>query len=333
MKPPSIRAIASELNSRARTHRIGKLQEIRAVLHRRRRAGQNIFSPRTIFNDDGAFHYGGRRELQFNIWLEDGKLRHGVAFCFQRNQNLQKPVDVLGPKVWRFNKFMRLHSYLYGDMRMWHYYKDEQPSSDRAPAPIKDGLVTDGAFVFLGKRQPIGRINYEVILDDFDRLLSLYEYVESDDMRSVSVPLQVEFRPGVSEKASSAIAVSVRKLRHIVLLQNKMQDSLCRRLVSQYGADNVRAEHPGVAGTRIDAVVHQGNEYWFYEIKTADSVCACLREGIGQLLEYAFWPGEKLKASRLIVVGKSAIGKDGEGYLRRLKERFSLPIEYEQVAV
>ena len=57
----------------------------------------------------------------------------------------------------------------------------------------------------------------------------------------------------------------------------------------------------------------------------------CLREAIGQLLEYAFWPGAQ-EAKRLIVVGETAIDRDAAKYLCRLKERFSLPIEYEQLA-
>lgn len=74
------------------------------------------------------------------------------------------------------------------------------------------------------------------------------------------------------------------------------------RLVSQYGAENVRAEFSNVVRTSVDVVVRRRKTYWFYEIKTADSPRACLREAIGQLLEYAFWPGTQ-EAMRLIVVG------------------------------
>lgn len=70
------------------------------------------------------------------------------------------------------------------------------------------------------------------------------------------------------------------------------------------------------------------NEYWFYEIKTALTPRACLREAIGQLLEYGFWPGGQ-EPARFIVVGESPIDDNGQEYLRRLRKRFSLPIEYE----
>ena len=92
---------------------------------------------------------------------------------------------------------------------------------------------------------------------------------------------------------------------------------------------NVGDEQQSGVGAKIDVVVRRRKAYWFYEIKTADSPPACLREAIGQLLEYAFWPLAQ-EVTRLIVVGKSAIDKDGREYLRRLNERFSLPIEHDR---
>ncbi len=73
-------------------------------------------------------------------------------------------------------------------------------------------------------------------------------------------------------------------------------------------------------------------KYWFYEIKTALTPRACLREAIGQLLEYGFWPGAQ-EPARFIVVGESPIDGDAQEYLRRLRKRFSLPIEYEAIAI
>lgn len=82
----------------------------------------------------------------------------------------------------------------------------------------------------------------------------------------------------------------------------------------------------------MDIVVRRENVYWFYEVKTSRFPRACLREAVGQLLEYAFWPGAQ-EANRLVVVGESPIDKDATEYLCRLKEHFSLPIEYEQVTM
>ena len=153
------------------------------------------------------------------------------------------------------------------------------------------------------------------------------------ESQSVTVPSPpFVFCPGFSIRASSTTATQGRKQRDVDLNHNKLQLALCRRLESRYGDKNVGDEQQSGVGAKVDVVVRRRKAYWFYEIKTADSPRACLREAIGQLLEYAFWPPPK-EVTRLIVVGKSAIDKVGQVYLRRLNERFSLPIEYEQIAV
>lgn len=337
MNMTDLHAITMELNSRARTHAIGLLQEIRADLkHLARQPRQDIFSPQTT-HDEWAFHHGGRSELQFNIGMEDisgtAELRHGVAFSFETSRTLPS-IEILVPKVRLFNEFMRLYSELYEDMRMWHFQKSRR-SSDYMPGPIPPELLTKGVFVFLGRRQPVDRVEYELILDDFDRLLALYKYVESGgESQPVSMPTEAHFafRPGCSIKASSAKATQAQRQLDISLRHNELQAALYQRLVSQYGTDHVGTEIPSGVGTSVDVVVHRADGYWFYEIKTSHSPRACLREAVGQLLEYAFWPGAQ-EGTRLIVVGETAIDKDAEEYLRRLKARFALPIEYEQIVI
>ena len=155
---PNIHAIAEQLNSRACQHSIGDLQKLRSRLKRlSRRPGQDILSYQTTF-DSGAFHHGGARELQFNIWTEEGRFRHGLAFCLSRTQTLQDPVGVLGPKARLFNRFLRLHPKLYADLDMWHYDEDGLRSRDYTPQPIPEKLITEDAFIFLDRRQRLDRI-------------------------------------------------------------------------------------------------------------------------------------------------------------------------------
>lgn len=330
----NLHAIADKLNSLSPPHPIGKLQDIRMQLKKlKRRPGDKIFSTLTIFND-WAFHHGGRTELQFNIgYADDGNndnLRYGVAFSFERSQTLPS-IDVLVPKVKLFNDFMSLNAVDFGDMRMWHYDEDGR-SEDRPAGPIPSALVRDGVFVFMGNRQPPRKIDYESVLDDFDRLLPLYRYVESGGATS-PVPLPksgFSFRAGCSKKVTTAKATLSEKELDLDLRHNRLQDELYQRLAGSYGTENVRTEQPSGVGTLIDIVVKMKEEFWFYEIKTALTPRACLREAIGQLLEYAFWPGAQ-EAIRFVVVGETPIDEDGKEYLRRLKKLFSLPIEYEAI--
>src|SRR5258708_8376548 len=102
---------------------IGQLQEIRRQLKPHARvAGNSIFTHQTIFEgplNAYAFHYGGRQELQFNVGIEPGGIRHGVAFSFEPSQSLPDPVRILTPKVRRFNEFLSLYPDQFPDMRLW----------------------------------------------------------------------------------------------------------------------------------------------------------------------------------------------------------------------
>lgn len=169
---------------------------------------------------------------------------------------------------------------------------------------------------------------------DFDRLLPLYRYVESGGA-TAPVPLPktgFSFKAGASKKVKAAKATLPEKELDLDLRHNLLQESLYKRLASKHGKENVRTEQPSGTGTLIDIVVKMKYEYWFYEIKTALTPRACLREAIGQLLEYGFWPGAQ-EPTRIIVVGESPIDNDGQEYLSRLRKRFALPIEYEAIAI
>jgi hypothetical protein len=334
-KELSIYNIALNINNRANRYSIGGLQDIRTELKGlKHRPGPNIFSSQTI-SDDWAFHTGGRSELQFNIgWeYESGfqELRHGVAFSFETSQTLPS-IEVLVSKVRLFNDFMRIHPDLYSDMHMWHYYKEKR-SSDYLPTPIEHALVTEGCFIFLGKRQPSDKIDYDIILEDFDRLLPLYRYIEGNGRSYPTIlpsNIPFTFKPGCSIKISSTLATYKQKQLNVKLLHNQMQETLYQRLVSQYGEENVGTELVSGVGTSVDIVVRTVHGYVFYEIKTAITPRACLREAIGQLLEYSFWPGAQ-SAIKLVVVGESPIDDVCAEYLRRLNLRFPLPIDYEQI--
>jgi hypothetical protein len=328
MEYPLLSSIVSEINIRSNRHVIGNLQEIRKDLKDLERLPtKSIFTSLTTFKL-WAFHHGGRPELQFNVGIEKTELRHGIAFSLETSRTLPT-IDVLIPKVKLFNEFMQLYPEIYSDMRMWTYKAGTQ-SLDYMPNVIPPELVTKGVFIFLGKRQPIERIDYELILNDFDRLLPLYKYVESNGKLQLISTVDVTpfgFRPGHTARPSSAVGSQAQKELDINLRHNILQEALFFHLVKEHGSDNVGTEIPSGAGTSIDIVVKKNDAFWFYEIKTSSSPRSCIRQAIGQLLEYAFWP-ELIEATRLIVVGESVLDKEGVRYITTLRERFSLPIEY-----
>ena len=169
----------------------------------------------------------------------------------------------------------------------------------------------------------------------FRELLPLYRYVESaGTLQPISMPTRAAFVfvPGCTTKARTTTATLGQTELDVTLRHNLLQTAFYERLVSKFGTKNVGTELASGAGTSVDVVVRRADGYWFYEIKTAHSPRACIREALGQLLEYAFWPGAQ-EALRLIVVGESSLDQEGADYLQRLRTKFSLPVHYEQITV
>lgn len=329
-----IRTIAYQLNANAHRYQIGGLQELRKELKGfTRRPGSFLFSDQTIF-DTYAFHHGGRSELQFNIGLDgsDGKdLRHGIAFSFEPSQTLPD-IDDLRPQVRLFNEYLTLYPNRFFGMEMWHWERGAR-SDNYKPSPIPTERIANRVFVFLGKKTSMSLVDTDEILRDFDILLPLYSYVLGGGVRApldAVAEVAFSFEPGCTIKKLTATPYTKCDPINADLRHNALQLKLYEMLVAEFGKDAVGTELPTGNGTRIDVVLKHVTGMWFYEIKTFHSPRACIRDAIGQLLEYSHWP-KGIGAEKLIVVGENALDADGAKYLETLHRLFSLPIEYRQV--
>jgi hypothetical protein len=329
-----IRTIANELNANAFRYQIGNLQDLRKELKGfERRPGSALFSEQTIF-EDYAFHHGGRSELQFNIGYDgsDGKsLRYGIAFSFETSQTLPD-IDDLRPQVRLFNEYLSLYPNRYSRMRMWHWDKEIR-SADYMPSPISAERIANKVFVFLGQICPINEVDTDQILRDFDDLLPLYSYVISNGSKApldIITEASFVFRPGCTIKKLKTTAQTKGDPVDVDLRHNTLQLKLYQLLVDEFGEGSVGTELSTENGSRIDVVLKHAEAMWFYEIKTLHSPRACIRDAIGQLLEYSHWP-KGIAAAKLIVVGENALDTEGSEYLATLHRLFSLPIEYRQV--
>ena len=343
--------IARKINGLAKSedYRIGDLQKIRAELHNKRFIGPDIFrhgrhgKNRSVY-DDYAYHYGGRGELQFNIGMDqktqtgqDDWVRFGVAFSLQGSRSFPDIVDKLSPKIRLFNEYIQEHGEDFSDMRMWHVLKGrgngDEYSKEYAPSAILSERVENNTFIFLGIKQQLDKLDYDVAIKAMDRLLPLYVFIESEGKsKRPELGGGFQFTPGHTKKRSSATASIERKEFDIQLKHNDIQEALYQRLAKEHGEKNVGTEMLNGRGTKVDVVVrHANDKYWFYEIKTASTAKACIRQAMGQLLEYAYWPGNQT-ATRLIVVGEPSLDNEAEQYIDTLKKEFSLPIAYQSVA-
>jgi hypothetical protein len=53
---------------------------------------------------------------------------------------------------------------------------------------------------------------------------------------------------------------------------------------------------------------------------------SCIRDAIGQLLEYSYWPGAQ-QAHMLVIVSEAEYHDEAKTYIERLRKDFLLPIE------
>jgi hypothetical protein len=333
-------AVTRRIEELATGRPFGQLQAVRGRIKGTSRLGSRIFRRQSTFRviEDGhnssyAFHFGGRQELQFNVGFEDnGKtLRYGVAFSFKGSRSFPG-LDVLKMSFERFNQFVRRNPAYLSRFHMWDHQEGLGRSERLSVRPIRDDLFHWGPFVFVGNFQPARErsIDYGRILDDLDWLMPLYEFVEGKG-RALTVKQSnsgFKFRPGCSIDTFSAKAVLTGRAIEIDLRQKRIQKALHSYLVSHFGKKNVGTELR-ILNRAVDLAVRKEGKLWYYEVKTARSVQQCIREAVGQLLEYSYWPRLR-EADRLMVVGEQAPTADSRKYISILRKRFKIPVEYQQ---
>ena len=215
---------------------------------------------------------------------------------------------------------------------MWYWNSHSGRSEESYPAPIPPELVTEGMFIFLGKRVPKSEVDISIILSDFDHLLQLYEFVESKDVNVTSVRgyPPFEFTAGNNRKAASTTAAKYEQILNVQLRHNVIQDEIFAQLVGKYGDESVGTEQPNGIGGRIDMVVHTKKKLIYYEIKVGSCIRSCIREAIGQLLEYSYWPNTKIP-SELVIVGEAPNTEEAKQYLSHIESLIGIKLSYMQI--
>jgi hypothetical protein len=331
----TIKTIAENLNKRSSNYKIGQLQEIRKRIKRLKKISTaKIFSSRTIF-DEYAFHDGGRTEMQYNIGFEDSNLlRYGLAFSLEPGQTLPD-VSVLYPKILKYNILFRSNPGLFTGYKMWAVTPDGRTKTEKIHE-IDSSLLKPDVFIFFGKLMDLSNINYDAILKTFDNMLPIYEDILPDDNNKIS-DKRAASSPGGFVKTYVKLPQGRKYTREqlavdIDIRHSKIQEALERKLIKEYGENNVSLEHPIFQNKRIDAVVNDNGKLYFYEIKPDPTARDCIRQAMGQILDYAYWPGRE-NAAKLFIVGENEIDKATQNYLRYLNTRFKLALEYIEIAL
>lgn len=234
------------------------------------------------------------------------------------------------PLIAHFNDYVIEAPEQVSDLMMWSERGDLR-SAIRPAGPVLPEEVAIGTFVFIGRLGPAEPTDYQLdaILARLDQLLPLYEIVMRRGL--ADAPTLSVGEPGMVGSPSirtQTQAVWLARIVDIRLRHNEIACALYKQLHEAAGSDSVEFERPAASGGRFDARVRHadGTSTW-YEIKTAASAGACIRQAVGQLLEYAYW-SEGPRVRSLVVVGDVPLRSDEEAYLNRLRTLFNLPLDY-----
>jgi|GEM_PF-2144511 len=123
--------------------------------------------------------------------------------------------------------------------------------------------------------------------------------------------------------------VRERREVEIKFLHKQISISLTKYLISIYGINNVRAEHPvRNSQKRIDLLVRNKGQYILYEIKTYASIKTSIREALGQLLEYTF-DTKIVQSTEMIIITHIPANDSIVKYMNFLRKNFKIPLYYQ----
>lgn len=140
-----------------------------------------------------------------------------------------------------------------------------------------------------------------------------------------------EFTPGNSAKKREGYRAGNENGRTINYIHNIIQEGVYAELCLEYGANNVGTElHTGY-DSRIDLVVKTDKaSFHFYEIKTGTSVRSCIREALGQIIEYVHFREHPISVNKMFVVGSYSPNADEIKYIKKIREEYLIPVYYQQ---
>lgn len=329
MKIPDL---ANAINDNLAGYAMSDFQHLRKRLKGLRRSKTlKIFSNETIdTSGNWAFHDGGRSEIQYNIGLDNGGIRYGLAFSLEPSQSLPNPA-VLFRKVHRLNYLIEETPELFEGLSLWAWHNGER--TDYPNMCIPQGIITNNSFIFLGKECSPDTIDVHEILRTFDQMLEIYVRIEGgieeNPIEQRSEAEVFSFNPSEHRLPREYSFDSTERKIVVKARHSQIQNKLIEELKRDFGDVNVSVEQR-LGYSEIDVVVKEGDGFIFYEVKVASSLKRVIREALGQLMEYSYYEATKI-AKKLVIVSDYPLDDKNEAYLEFLKREFSLPIEYKRV--
>jgi hypothetical protein len=178
----NIEEIAERINEYSNNYEIGHLQEIRKEIKSKKITAKKIFNSQKFKGKTYAFHTGGRKEIQFNIGLNNDKLRYGLAFSLEKSAYCNSLEAALVPRIHRLNSLFKENPKIFHNYKLLCLENDKLINeSVMMEIPETWMKLYPEHFIFFGKYMDVNSIDYKEILTTFDKLLkTIYLKIETD---------------------------------------------------------------------------------------------------------------------------------------------------------
>lgn len=121
----------------------------------------------------------------------------------------------------------------------------------------------------------------------------------------------------------TSLIIKTNKVGEVIIdpRHKKIQNAVVKLLGDQYAQFKIEKGKVDITGIKGNGELH------FFEVKTNASAKLCIREALGQILEYSYYPNIS-RAKSLFIVGPEEPQKDDISYMNYLRNNFKLPIWY-----
>lgn len=252
-----------------------------------------------------------------NNWYRVGRISNVEVITQQQSKDISKEYK---KRFWFKQQLAELS--IHDDIAVDNFNK--WPENDRFNIRFRPEEINIDLQLFPDTvTPPTNRYN---LLSEFEN----YHLVKSIKAKNIITGLKLKDRKGRKSKKTINRCIQPH-YSEIENIHGKIQDGFVKYLES-----HGRKVYPeGIReydNKRIDIVevrknVEEKDEYIFYEIKSYPSVSHSIRVALGQLLEYAYYPTEKL-TNEFVIVSHLEANKLELDYLKHISELLSLKISY-----
>ncbi len=117
--------------------------------------------------------------------------------------------------------------------------------------------------------------------------------------------------------------------KHVKQQHKEMQNAVALLLKDKYHLSFEKGYESLILGQRVDIVgeCKKTGECHFFEVKIGSAI-RCIREALGQILEYSLYNNPAPRASKLYIIGPEQSDEKDDAYLKKLRKMYNLPVWY-----